>query len=377
MWIERLALTNFRNHGSLTLALDVRSVVLTGPNGAGKTNILEAISLLAPGQGLRRSLYGEMAKAGGAGAWAVAATVRTADDIVSIGTGLTAETGDRAGRIVRINGETQSGAGALAERVEMLWVTPAMDGLFRGPASDRRRFLDRLVVSFDPSYRTRVGHFERAMRQRNRLLDEDVRDGARFDGLEMIMAEAGVAIAAARAEAVNGLETMISERRARTADSPFPWAHLRLEGTLEQNLAHLPAVDVEDGYVRALQAGRERDRAAGRALEGPHRSDLVVAHGPKAMPAHVCSTGEQKALLIGLVLAHAELEKRRRDGVAPILLLDEVAAHLDKTRRDALYAEIVQLGSQAWMTGTDESAFDGLANDAQFIRLAEPVPGAA
>jgi DNA replication and repair protein RecF len=377
MWIERLALTNFRNHGSLTLALDARSVVLTGSNGAGKTNILEAISLLAPGQGLRRSLYGEMAKAGGAGVWAVAATVRSAEDTISIGTGLTAESGDRAGRVVRINGETQSGAGALADRVEMLWVTPAMDGLFRGPASDRRRFLDRLVVSFDPSYRTRIGHFERAMRQRNRLLDDGVRDGARFDGLEMIMAEAGVAIAAARAEAVNGIEAMIAERRARAPDSPFPWAHLRLEGTLEQDLAHLPAVDVEDGYVHALRSGRERDRAAGRTLEGPHRSDLVVAHGPKAMPAHVCSTGEQKALLVGLVLAHAELEKRRRDGAAPILLLDEVAAHLDKTRRDALYAEIVQLGSQAWMTGTDELAFDGIVDDAQFIRLGEPNVGLA
>lgn len=372
MWIERLALTNFRNHGSLTLALDARSVVLTGPNGAGKTNILEAISLLAPGQGLRRSVYAEMAKAGGAGVWAVAATVRTAEDIISIGTGLTAESGDRAGRTVRINGENQSGSGALADRVEMLWVTPVMDGLFRGPGSDRRRFLDRLVVSFDPSYRTRVGHFERAMRQRNRLLEDGVRDGARFDGLETIMAEAGVAIAAARAEAVTGVETMIAERRARTPDSPFPWARLRLEGTLEQDLSQRPAVDVEDAYVRALRSGRERDRAAGRTLEGPHRSDLAVVHGPKDMPAHVCSTGEQKALLVGLVLAHAELEKRRRDGAAPILLLDEVAAHLDKTRRDTLYAEIVQLGSQVWMTGTDEAAFDGIMNDAQFIRLSEP-----
>jgi DNA replication and repair protein RecF len=372
MWIERLALTNFRNHGSLILALDPRPVVLTGPNGAGKTNILEAISLLAPGQGLRRSLYAEMAKADGGGIWAVAATVRTAQDTLSIGTGVTAESGDRAGRTVRINGENQAGSGALAERVEMLWLTPAMDGLFRGPASDRRRFLDRLVVCFDPSYRTRVGRFERAMRQRNRLLEEGVRDGAQFDGLETIMAEAGVAIAAARAEAVNGLETMIAERCTRTPDSPFPWAQLRLEGTLEQGLAQRPAVDVEDAYTRALRSGRERDRAAGRALEGPHRSDLIVAHGPKGMPAHVCSTGEQKALLVGLVLAHAELEKRRRDGAVPILLLDEIAAHLDRQRRDALYAEILRIGSQAWMTGTDESAFEGIVNDAQFVALSEP-----
>ena len=373
MWIERLALTNFRNHGSLTLALDSRPVVLTGPNGAGKTNILEAISLLAPGQGLRRSLYAEMAKAGGAGVWAVAATVRTAHDSIAIGTGLTGESGDRAGRIVRVNGENQSGSGALADRVEMLWVTPAMDGLFRGPASERRRFLDRLVVCFDPTYRTRVGHFERAMRQRNRLLEDGVRDGARFDGLEMIMAEAGVAIAAARAEAVTGLETMIAERRARTPDSPFPWAQLQLEGRLERDLARRPAVDVEDAYIVDLRSGRDRDRAAGRALEGPHRSDLAVVHGPKGMPAHVCSTGEQKALLVGLVLAHAELESRRRDGAAPILLLDEIAAHLDKKRRDTLYAEIMRLGSQAWMTGTDVSAFDGVVNDAQFIMLSEPV----
>jgi DNA replication and repair protein RecF len=186
------------------------------------------------------------------------------------------------------------------------------------------------------------------------------------------MAEAGVAIAAARAEAVNGLETMIAERCTRTPDSPFPWAQLLLEGTLEQGLAQRPAVDVEDAYTRALRSGRERDRAAGRALEGPHRSDLIVAHGPKGMPAHVCSTGEQKALLVGLVLAHAELEKRRRDGAVPILLLDEIAAHLDRQRRDALYAEILRIGSQAWMTGTDESAFEGIVNDAQFVALSEP-----
>jgi DNA replication and repair protein RecF len=378
MWIERLSLTNYRNHARLGLSLDRRPVVLTGANGAGKTNILEAVSLLAPGQGLRRSQYADLARVGGDGSWAVAATVQTELGSVDIGTGQTAGAiAERPGRIVRIDGEDQTGSGALADRVEMLWLTPAMDGLFRGPAAERRLFLDRLVLSFDRSYRTWPGQFERAMRQRNRLLEDGARDSAQFDGLEMIMAESGVAIAAARVQAVSGLEAMITARRARSPDSLFPWAQLALDGRLETDLARRPAVDVEDAYHEALRMGRERDRAAGRALEGPHRSDLVVGHGPKAMPAHLCSTGEQKALLVGLVLAHAELEKQRRDATPPILLLDEIAAHLDERRRDALYAEIVGLGCQAWMTGTDQSAFSGIMNDAQFIAVGEPAEAGA
>ena len=374
MWISRLTLTDFRNHTHLSVALDARPVVLAGPNGAGKTNVLEAVSLLAAGQGLRRAAYPELARRNGSGAWAVAATLQTALGPIDIGTGLQPAAGqtertlsERSGRIVRLNGETQSGSGVLASHVEMIWLTPAMDGLFTGAAGERRRFLDRLVLCFDPVHGTRYGQFERAMRQRNRLLEDGVREAARFSGLEVIMAETGVAIAAARVEAVAALLGVIAARRARAPDSPFPWATLALDGPLEADLAHCPAVDVEDGYLATLAQTRERDRAAGRTLSGPHRTDLVVGHGPKTMPASASSTGEQKSLLVGLILAHAELLRERRDGAAPILLLDEIAAHLDERRRAALFGEILHLGSQAWMTGTDRQAFAALLNSAEFL----------
>ncbi len=369
-WVERLHLTAFRNYSGLSLSVGPQPVVLCGPNGSGKTNMLEALSLLASGQGLRGAPYQELAKVGEAG-WAVAAHLRTQHGGVDIGTGGSAspETGRRSGRIVRIDGEDQSGSGALADYVEMVWLTPAMDGLFMGPASERRRFLDRLIACFDPGYRPRVGQFERAMQQRNRLLAEHVRDPSRFHGFERIMAETGVAIAASRAAAVAEVQAAIDLRRSAPAGSVFPWAELALSGTLETDLASRPALDVEDDYLRALAAGRERDRAAGRALEGPHRSDLIVGHGPKEMPAKVCSTGEQKALLIGLVLAHADLVRQRRNGAAPILLLDEIAAHLDPQRRAALFDEIVALGAQVWMSGTDLEAFAALGQRAQNHRV--------
>ncbi|MEO8652049.1 MAG: DNA replication/repair protein RecF [Hyphomicrobiaceae bacterium] len=370
MWVARLTLTDFRSHASLSHDFDSRPVVITGPNGAGKTNLIEAISLLAPGQGLRRAPYPEIARTG-TDAWAVAARVHTAAGRVDIGTGLTGAgaASSRAGRTVRIDGEPQTGSGILADYVEMIWLTPAMDGLFTGSGTERRRFLDRMILCFDPGYRTRVNHFERAMAQRNRLLEDGVREPARLEGLEIVMAETGVAIAAARAETVAALATTIDARRARDTASAFPWAMLMLEGRLERELAQSPAVEVEDQYARALATGRERDRAAGRALEGPHRSDLVVGHGPKSAPARQCSTGEQKALIVGLVLAHAELIAERRGGAAPILLLDEIAAHLDAARRAALFDEIVAIGTQAWMTGTDQDAFEALGTRAQSLRL--------
>ncbi|MFM9939243.1 MAG: DNA replication/repair protein RecF [Hyphomicrobiaceae bacterium] len=373
MWIERLALTDFRNHASLTLRLGARPVVLAGPNGAGKTNVLEAVSLLSAGQGLRRAAYPELARKHGAGGWAVACTLRTATGGLDIGTGLApGASSDRTGRIVRINGEPQSGSGVLAEHIEMVWLTPSMDGLFTGAASERRRFLDRLVMCFDPAHGPRSGQFERAMRQRNKLLSDGVSDDAQFAGLEDVMAAMAVAIAAARVEALAGLAAQIELRRARDPNSPFPWATLALDGALEGALgAGLAAVDVEDGYIDTLARTRERDRAAGRTLDGPHRSDLIVGHGPKSMPAHASSTGEQKALLIGLVLAHARLIAEARDGAAPILLLDEIAAHLDERRRSALFTEILALGSQAWMTGTDRAAFASISNDAQFLVVEE------
>lgn len=366
LWVERLRLTNFRNYTSVGLSVGPEPVVLTGPNGSGKTNLLEAVSLLTAGQGLRRSPFPELARVGSPD-WAVAATMRTPLGPINIGTGLKGETTSaRAGRIVRIDGEDQSGSGVLASHASIFWLTPSMDGLFTGPASERRRFLDRLIPSFDPGYRPRLGQFERAMQQRNRLLAEDVREPARFAGFEHVMAETGVAIAAARAAAVAELAAAIGVRRDAASTSAFPWAELALTGTLENALATQPAVDVEDAYVASLQTMRDRDRAAGRTLEGPHRSDLIVGHGPKQMPASVCSTGEQKALLIGLVLAHADLVRQRRDGAAPILLLDEIAAHLDPLRRGALFDEIVALGSQAWLTGTDLQAFSALESRARF-----------
>jgi DNA replication and repair protein RecF len=302
-WVERVRLTNFRNYASLALDAGPEPVVLTGPNGSGKTNLLEAVSLLTAGQGLRRAPYPELTRLG-CTEWAVAATVQTPQGAVSIGTGLKRD-GVRPGRVVRINGEDRSGSGTLSGEVEVFWLTPAMDGLFTGPASERRRFLDRLIPAFDPGFRTRLGQFERAMQHRNRLLAEDAREPALFTGLERVMAEMGVAIAAARAAAVAELAAAIGARRDAAKGSAFPWAELAVAGTLETELAARPAVDVEDAYVEALDSGRDRDRAAGRTLEGPHRSDLLVGHGPKQMPASVCSTGEQKALLIGLVLIAA------------------------------------------------------------------------
>jgi DNA replication and repair protein RecF len=380
VWVERLRLTDFRNYRSLSLSVGPGAVVLVGANGSGKTNLLEAVSLLTSGQGLRRAPYPELARMG-ATAWAVAARLNTPLGGVDIGTGLAEGTdtdgrpapsaGRSTGRIVRVDGETQSGSGVLADHVEMVWLIPAMDGLFTGPASDRRRFLDRLIGCLHPSYRSLLGQFERAMQQRNRLLADDVHDRARFEAFERIMAETGVAIAAARAVAVAELAAAIGARRDAGAGALFPWAELALVGTLESALAARPAIEVEDDYFALLGKERERDRAAGRTLDGPHRCDLAVGHGPKELPAKVCSTGEQKALLIGLVLAHCDVVRQGREGAAPVLLLDEITAHLDPLRRAALFEEVVALGSQAWMSGTDPEAFAGLGERAQFFRVEE------
>jgi DNA replication and repair protein RecF len=291
---------------------------------------------------------------------------------ISLGTGLAAEPDEagRAGRVVRIDGQPQP-ITALDQHVELIWVTPALDGLFTGPASERRRFLDRLVACFDPGYRVRVGQFERAMQQRNRLLAEQVGDAARFEAFERSMAETGVAIAAARVALVAELASAVDKRRRAGGHAAFPWAELAVSGLLETELATRAAVDVEDDYCRLLADARERDRAAGRTRDGPHRSDLMVGHGAKEMPAKICSTGEQKALLIGLILAHADLVSQQHGGAAPLLLLDEITAHLDAARRLALFDEIIGLGCQAWMSGTDPQAFAGLAQRAQFLRIEE------
>lgn len=374
LWVERLVLTNFRNHSAATINVGPQPVVLAGSNGSGKTNILEAVSLLSPGQGLRRAAFMDLARAGGDGSWTVSARVHTAHGAIDVGTGqvTSPDTTERSGRIVRINGQSST-SGALADYVEMVWLTPASDGLFTGPGSDRRRFLDRLILCFDPAHAKLSSRFERAMQQRNRLLSDGTREGSRYEGLEVVMAETGTAIAAARNEAIAALKLVIEERRARDPNSPFPWSQIALQGMLENALENSTAVETEDGYLQTLARGRERDRAAGRTLDGPHRSDLIVGHGPKSMPAKLCSTGEQKSLLMGLVLAHAEMIAARQEGLSPILLLDEVTAHLDEARRAALFAEIVHLGSQAWMTGTDMQAFAALVGHATFLRVDDGV----
>ena len=371
VWIERLQLSQFRSYTALDVSLGPEPVVLTGVNGAGKTNLMEAVSLLAPGPGLRRAAYADMARASADSNWTVSALVHSGNETLRLGTSAAprrADGSEATGRIVRIDGENRPPA-ALAEHLEVLWLTPAMDGLFTGPASERRRFLDKLIAGFDSTYRTRIGHFERAMRQRNKALEEPGTAASLLASLEVQMAEMGTAIAAARLETVAQLRATIAARKTAAPGSPFPDAVLALTGRLEEDLATRPAIDVEDAYARTLRDMRPRDRAAGRTLEGPHLSDLDVSHGPKTMQARLCSTGEQKALLINLVLGHATLLKQRRNGAAPILLLDEIAAHLDRDRREALFSELLALGSQAWLTGTDPEPFYPLKSKAKFLEV--------
>lgn len=373
-----MSLTDFRSYEQATCEAGPEPVVFLGENGAGKTNILEALSFLAPGRGLREASLSDIARRDGDGRWAVAASLETPDGTVEIGTGLAvAPAGGlvpderAASRIVRIDGANCGSSAALAQHLTLIWLTPAMDGLFTGPPAERRRFLDRLAVAGHPAHRTHMNRFERAMQNRNRLLVDGVRDPTRFAGLEVIMAEEGVTLAAARRETVAALMATMAGRRETAPGSPFPWAEVAVAGTLEGYLADAPAIEVEDRYVTQLSQSRERDRAAGRTLDGPHRSDLLIRHGPKDMPAALASTGEQKALLVGLVLAHAVLVTERYGGRTPILLLDEIAAHLDDRRRAALFTDTLSLGAQIWMTGTDRGAFAALEGQARFVRVAE------
>ncbi|MDP2121252.1 MAG: DNA replication/repair protein RecF [Hoeflea sp.] len=365
--IERLKLAGFRNYAGLSLELDQRHVVLAGDNGAGKTNLMEALSLLTPGRGFRRAAYGEMIKAGSAPAtgFSVFASLEGMAGPVDIGTGV--DGGEETGaRRVRINGAPARSTEALLEHLRLLWLTPSMDGLFTGPAGDRRRFLDRLVLSVDPAHGGRALDYERAMRSRNRLLSEGRADPAWLDGLEAQMVELGVAMAMARDEVVSLLSGLIDDTQG---DSVFPAATVRLEGFLEdQGLSS--AGDREAAFAELLRSGRGRDAAAGRTLSGPHRSDLIVHHRAKAMPAALSSTGEQKALLIGIVLGHAQLV-RGMTGHAPILLLDEIAAHLDEGRREALFDLIEALDCQAVMTGTDAGMFSSLGSRGRIFMVAD------
>jgi DNA replication and repair protein RecF len=338
---SRLTLTDFRSYASASLEPGAGFVLLFGENGAGKTNLLEAVSMFAPGRGLRGAALSEMARQSGPGGWAVAARLGESD----IGTGTLASAPDR--RQVRING-APAAVNNLSEWVAVLWLTPAMDRLFTGSAGERRRFLDRLVLALEPGHAHHSTRYDAAMRARNKLLADERWDEAWLASLELAMAEHGTSIAEARARTVAALD----ERLADTPDDQFASASLALEGWDGGDLAAL------------LARNRQRDAIAGRTTEGPHRHDLVVAHRAKQMPAARSSTGEQKALLLGLVLAHAELVTDRR-GEPPILLLDEVAAHLDPKRRAALFARLEGRG-QVWMSATEAALFDGIGAASRF-----------
>jgi len=366
-FVASLKLTDFRNYAGLALALDPRSVVLTGQNGAGKTNLLEAVSFLSPGRGIRRAALEDVARKDGAGGWAVAAALCNASGEVELGTGLAlGPEGPERARRLRVNHAPARATEALLEHVRVLWLTPAMDGLFTGPAAERRRFLDRAVLAIDREHGSRVNAFERAMRGRNKLLSEGAASGAWLDAIEREMAELGTAIAAARREWVGLAAALMSSAPA----SPFPAAEVALAGSIEDLLAGRSAAEAEDAYRRDLGSARARDAAAGRTLAGPHLSDLRVRHAPKQMPAESCSTGEQKALLVGLVLVQAELAARLT-GETPVLLLDEIAAHLDAVRRAALFDLLDALDAQAFMTGTDAAAFAALAGRALMLTVSD------
>src|ERR1700744_3118773 len=327
---------------------------LVGANGAGKTNWLEAISFLSPGRGLRRATLEDVADNQGDGAWAVSAEVEGALGLATLGTGIEAPRGEMsASRRCRIDREPVASATAFGDHLRMVWLTPAMDGLFMGAASERRRFFDRLVLAIDSEHSSRVSALDRSLRSRNRLLEVRNFDDHWCDAIERETAELAVAVAAMRGQTLTRLSAML---RARGADSAFPSAQIMLDGGMENALMREPATAVEDRYREILRQGRARDAAAGRTLDGPHLTDLQVIYAPKHMPARDASTGEQKALLIGLVLAHANLVAEMT-GIIPLLLLDEVVAHLDPARRKALFAELATLGSQVWMTGADPAAF--------------------
>jgi DNA replication and repair protein RecF len=368
--VSRLAVTDFRNYRTARLDLDTGPVVLTGPNGAGKTNLLEAVSFLSPGRGLRHARLGDIERRRESeevetGGWAVAATIETGRGPVRIGTGIDPAGTER--RVVKIDGEAARGQAALGEVIGLTWLTPQMDRLFIEGPSARRRFLDRLVLGLDPAHAARVAAYEHAMRERSRLLRDGPADPVWLDALDETMAAQGVAVAAARRDAVERLDRACAE-----AEGPFPRARLALAGTVEAWLDELPALAAEERFKAALKQARTADAATGGASIGPHRSDLAVAHDETGIAGEILSTGEQKALLISIALAHARLQRETR-GEPPLLLLDEVAAHLDAVRREALFEELLGLQSQVWLTGTDITLFLPLRGAARFLAVSSGV----
>lgn len=370
--IIKLKLSNFRSYRQASLDLEGRTALFLGSNGAGKTNILEAVSFLTPGRGLRRATLDDVAATEGDGSWAVAAEIDGALGEAALGTGIEAPSGDEnSPRKSRIDREPVPSATAFAEHLRVVWLTPEMDGLFLGPGSERRRFLDRLVLAIDTEHSARVSGLDRALRSRNRLLEEQNFDSKWMDAIEHEVAELAIAVAAARAETVKRLAGEIEANRE--AASGFPTVQIALDGEIERALEIESATEVEERYREKLRDNRPRDRAAGRTLEGPHRSDLIVLHAEKAIEAARASTGERKALLVGLILSHARLVTSMH-GLAPVVLLDDVAAFLDSERRAILFASLEKLGAQVLVSGVDESAFAALDPKAVRFRV---TPGEA
>jgi DNA replication and repair protein RecF len=365
--ILRLSLTHFRNYRAMSVETRGDLVVLVGPNGAGKTNCLEAISFLSPGRGLRRATLDDVADIQGDGSWAVSAEVEGEVGLATLGTGIDPQTaeGTPRPRRNRIDREPVSSAAAFGDHLRMVWLTPAMDGLFMGAASERRRFFDRLVLAIDSDHSGRVSALDRSLRSRNRLLEDRNFDPHWCGAIERETAELAVAVAAMRGQT---LQRLAATLQTRGDTSAFPSALIALDGWMESALMTEPATSVEDRYRDILRESRAKDAAAGRTTNGPHTTDLQVIYAPKNMPAKDASTGEQKALLIGLVLAHANLVAEMT-GITPLLLLDEVIAHLDPDRRRALFRELEMLGAQVWMTGADPAAFADVGDHADIFSV--------
>jgi DNA replication and repair protein RecF len=364
--IRKLTLSNFRNYHAAALEVGGETIVLVGPNGAGKTNLIEAISFLAPGRGLRRATLDEVAFSEGDGAWAVAAEIEGALGLATLGTGVErpAEDGAATARKFRIDREPVGSAAAFADHLRVIWLVPAMDSLFVGAPSERRRFLDRLALAVDAEHGSRINALERALRSRNRLLEDARPDAHWLDAVEHETAELAVAVAGLRVETVRRLDAVLASRR----DAAFPRGEIALDGWIEQLVPAHPAGEIEERYRAVLRDYRARDAAAGRTLDGPHLTDFAVTYAAKGIAAADASTGEQKALLIGLILAQARLVAAMTS-LPPVLLLDEVVAHLDPARRDALRVELAALGAQAWLTGADPALFAEFAANAIFIEV--------
>lgn len=363
--VEQLSLSHFRCYEVFSVSLDLKPVVLTGPNGAGKTNILEALSLLIPGKGLRRARLSEIKRQDSTDPWAISIHLKDEGEGTQIGTGLDPEAPESERRITKINGEKVKSQSTLAKWVSVVWLTPLMDRLFLDGPQGRRRFLDRLVYGFDPSHATRLNRYERALKERNSLLQQGKLDRFWLEGLEETLVNEGIAITIARREVVGQLSSLL-----KSQGNGFLSVEMYLEGDLETLLQQKSLLEAEEEIRRLLGTSRVQDRITGRTSFGPHRSDLKVIHPEKNQPAAYCSTGEQKALLLSIVMGSAHLLSVRTEAV-PLLLLDEVVAHLDKTRRTALFDAILKLKMQTWLTGTDVSLFEELQGNAQFLSLKE------